>query len=664
MRHELKRYQEQYPPLDIETDLSSEDTKKAIGSLKSSVFLEEVKPLLRAYDDRMIKIEKENSKLNSENTSLKAQVKSLELEAARLRNENAKQPDINSEDHADLIDRARILTDENDKLMAEHRKLINEISYLRANVQDRDSSAEGIAKQISEANEKVIQAEQEVRAVYEWKREAEDIIKSKGSDLLVLTEENSQLKHEVKAMRKQLSKEKEKRVVLEQSVEEITAAYKNGLTDMNNFTRKEADLNEEIKGLQLQCDELAAALSDATREAAVLTDENQALSQTLLKLESQLKQKDDQDIKRYQEQEELKQSVADAHLERDKVLLQLENKNQEIKRLDERLQKTLRRHQDQFKAEKQMLQDHFALERRQLLEEINSISIKCANASVQMERAVREKKAIEGELERLNNRYPTEIERLESVQIELNERLLRQNRDREDALLKLENYQESMAREMNKFEAEKKSLAHEANLLSNRLSKAEKEVEISRQDKLRSFQKLTELESQLSLINKQMEEEKMKLSTEVHELKSKHEKELSEYRYELNFLTALNEKQKAEIQDILVNQQKMSLSWKDEAHVTKKKYESVINEIQEQLKQTTKKLEDAQTVIARLSLLKDDLQTQIEKEKKAHGNMHSLVKEAEAKAASAIAQVKVLLRRESDLISQLSQLRKFLSEFN
>lgn len=84
------------------------------------------------------------------------------------------------------------------------------------------------------------------------------------------------------------------------------------------------------------------------------------------------------------------------------------------------------------------LKTQMSREKRQLIEEMQQIETKLLETEIKNERLVREKRAAETELQRLSQTQPTESERYQSVVSDLNSRLRRLERERDESCSKLE----------------------------------------------------------------------------------------------------------------------------------------------------------------------------------------------------------------------------------
>ncbi len=84
------------------------------------------------------------------------------------------------------------------------------------------------------------------------------------------------------------------------------------------------------------------------------------------------------------------------------------------------------------------LKGQHSAEKRKLVEEITLYETKCTDLQSQMERAVRDKRSAENELEKMTRHIPGQVDQLEMTIDELNTRLRSSERERIEALHQLE----------------------------------------------------------------------------------------------------------------------------------------------------------------------------------------------------------------------------------
>jgi chromosome segregation ATPase len=304
----------------------------------------------------------------------------------------------------------------------------------------------------------------------------------------------------------------------------------------------------------------------------------------------------------------------------------------------------------------------FGQERKRLLEESSDLQIRSAEFQIQVERAMREKRAIENELERLKHHYPVEIDRLENVQAELQERMLRHERDRDELQHKLETNQERFSREIDRLEKEKQMLLTEVDVLTRRANQSDYDKQDATDDMRKITKQLADLKEEYSQLQLNRDQLSRDNATALMHLQTKYEAEIADLNNKLKSMSSAYDKQNTEIQQLLQAQQKLGRQWKDESQRSKQKFEQFIEDLAQQIKVTRDQLEATRMDLTRSNQTRDELEQQIQEEKKSHAQLHAILQEAEARAQSASSQVRLLLDREASLISQVKSFQRTIDQ--
>lgn len=126
------------------------------------------------------------------------------------------------------------------------------------------------------------------------------------------------------------------------------------------------------------------------------------------------------------------------------------------------------------------MRSQFNAERRKYCEEIQKLEILCADLSTQADRAIREKRAAESELDKITLHIPAEADRLTMALEELHSKLRASERERQEATQKLESVYQKMQSNQNQFEIERHQANERIEDTYRRLKRMEREVEDSK----------------------------------------------------------------------------------------------------------------------------------------------------------------------------------------
>ena len=192
----------------------------------------------------------------------------------------------------------------------------------------------------------------------------------------------------------------------------------------------------------------------------------------------------------YKKQQELAQMIDGVTLERDVAQATEANSRKEIEmlqsKLDEvhsRTRETIEKEVDRCVYSANLTQlngssrAQFSAQREKLIQEINNLEGSRAQLQALMERAVREKRAAENELDRLTSSYPVELERLSRTIDDLTCKLRSSELTKIEMTRQVDNYKNRLIKEENKFEADKAQLSNLSQDAFRKLRKSEADLE-------------------------------------------------------------------------------------------------------------------------------------------------------------------------------------------
>lgn len=157
---------------------------------------------------------------------------------------------------------------------------------------------------------------------------------------------------------------------------------------------------------------------------------------------------------------------------------------------------------------------------------MSELEISRAELQLQMERAIRDKRSVEMETEKIRKHVPLEIDRLHALLEELQEKQRRLERERDDASFQLERAISVHQRKENDFEKLKHHLAFESELAEKRLKRAESELLQTKNENMTLFKKFSELEHSHKQFMEETEVEKRQLDLDLANTRRLHEREV------------------------------------------------------------------------------------------------------------------------------------------
>lgn len=589
--------------------------------------------------------------------TIKAQLKSATLENERLKisGSNSQEYQVYNES---LQDRMRILSEENDALLERLRQVGNEY----AKTQEENS---GLIRQLAELSDRLNETEINYSEskylsdnVLVMKKNYEDEIERMNRDAKLIQEDNERLREDIDRLRVNLEKVHSDLQESRKTAMDLTLVYKSGVKDMEKLAAKETALIAELKRASLQSEEYASMYSQAQFEMDTMCRERLDMLATMKKLETEWVDYENRMITEQKKLNEALDREVQAKSDQHKMALCEEQLMNDIKRLESRIKQLQDRQQEIITVETEKFRHHYEQEKKRLSEELTTALFQKTEFASQVERAIREKRIAESELAKIKEYIPVELQKLQGTIEEYQTRIRRAENEKNDAIHQLESLQLKLSRENNRFEKEKQLLSEEINVLQQRIRNVERDSVETKQDRIQLFNKLHETEQKLNSQLELVEEMRLEAKNASEQMIRKFDFERRELEKRHEQSGAVIEKLNKEIQDLLTQQQKMAIKWKEEARLNTKNFERIVEELQERLQKADIRVKEANERNVKVSQLKDDLMAQTEDLKKKLAQIQTNLQITNNRASNSSQQVKILLEREHELINELKTLRK------
>lgn len=285
-----------------------------------------------------------------------------------------------------------------------------------------------------------------------------------------------------------------------------------------------------------------------------------------------------------------------------------------------------------------------------------------AEKQAQLERAMREKTAVEKELEKLYNEGPSEATRAGMTVEELQKRLSRVEVTRDEAILQADSLQSSLRRSETQTENEKNYLKSQITELKKRVKTLESEVENVSNSRLQLLDEIDKQKREVIQSKQQKEESQTRASSEVSSLRQKLEIQEKDFDSRIKSTENLNRQTINDLREMLTAQQRVGNKWRDESRIMSQKFEASINE----LKQESARMERKHDEVVKRLIIEQERSDTFEQElmtsRASQEKLQRMVADAEARADAASTQVQTLLNRERQLLHERKELNRELDQ--
>ncbi|CAB4001168.1 sodium channel and clathrin linker 1-like [Paramuricea clavata] len=342
------------------------------------------------------------------------------------------------------------------------------------------------------------------------------------------------------------------------------------------LSSKEQDVESRLEEYRTKVIELESRLTSSMGMCKRVQEQNTALEE---RIEALLKKSLEQERVEYEAGKHVRESmqlVENAVLERDQVLVREKQKSEEVNRLHEVIQKLLHDAGTKTKEEVRKVKDHCNKNLQKLMEELQYMEMEGAEKQAQLERALREKGAVEKELEKIYQEGPSEITRTGMTFEQLQKKIIIAEKTKEEALQARESLTSLMHKMEKKHDRQKTQLLLQNEELKKRVKQLISESEDIATNRLMLIDEIDNLKRELLLSQTVQEQLKQKSVTEVASLEQRHKVKERHFEEKLQNVEGMNAHSVNELREMLTAQQRMGFKWKEESQVLSKKFEETV----------------------------------------------------------------------------------------
>ncbi|XP_061298519.1 sodium channel and clathrin linker 1 [Pezoporus flaviventris] len=405
--------------------------------------------------------------------------------------------------------------------------------------------------------------------------------------LQIVAQQNVELQNQQKQLRQARKDEQTANV----KVDEMTRSTKRLQTQLERKEenmlfdqQREAAFGRHLYQMQTRIKQLETRLSITVQDAQQQRKERAAWEKQIVELQKKIanlvREKHDA-VAKTQDYIHLLQ---EANLQKSWAFSREKKKEEEIKKMKYEMSRFAEDNAARIRKAVDMAKKQYKVQISRLEEELSALQMECGEKQCQIERAIREKKAVEAELEKIyreDEGYESDNRKLE----QLHQKYLLAETTIDDLQLTLQTTQNKLKQlEMNFEEEKSRSQEVVCNLQSTLKSEREKSVSISEQS-LKVQQENEQLQKEMEDLRKQVIEAQRKANIKISTME--HERDVREHGYEarLKEMEDSSQKSTAELTCLLLAQQKATNRWKEETNKITETTEARIRKLERELSQ-------------------------------------------------------------------------------
>ncbi|XP_013399684.1 sodium channel and clathrin linker 1-like [Lingula anatina] len=403
--------------------------------------------------------------------------------------------------------------------------------------------------------------------------------------------------------------------------------------------------------------ELESKLSTQNYEVDQLKKDKTELDQKLTELQKKNSDLEQKEYEFHLQNRENVQMAENALLEKDQALLREQQQTEENQRLQDQMSKLIDEAGLRTKKEVENIRKQCNNNIAKLMEELQNMEMDNSEKQAQLERAIREKRAVESELEKLYQEGLVMGSKEQANYEELNKRACQAETLRDEAVIKLESLQGNVKRmEMNHIQ-EKSQLQMQIDQLRERVTTMSQEFEDVNQERMKLLDETDKLKRKTQQAQKEKEAADRKCSKELTLRDQEQLMKERECEVRMQSMEDAHRQSTKELRNMLLQQQRMGAKWKEECQAISQKFEGKITDLRDEngrlkrrAEELTRLLEECKEKTVQAENLVLEYTNNIKK-------MENRVRDAESRAKDAATQVSKQLARER----RMRQERRFLA---
>lgn len=540
LSEELARYQTKYPALSREEQMEIlQVSEKDLSSSSLPPWMlasEQMNPLLVAYDTRIYEVERQNTLYKERINEMTSQIRTLIQENDSLNEKlsqsllsKVKQAEkgtlgdvihqsstVGSEEWRDLQERSKLLEEENNVLLEENNSLRKEVNRLRE--ESKKIVGESHSIPILDGDRDKVLLRNAHLKLQSMQLERENALKQ----VQIYVQKVKQLQSEINQLNSTLNASSMRHKELEQNIDGYMRQISNLERERDRYLQQE----KTYKRMEFDVQEYRERIKSLDSDVIRLQGEREKLLRDISDQEQRLINHQTSEFEALQKVEQSAEMIENLRVEKEGTRKQNENYRQEIDRLEKKIKKMTEEHAD--KCRQLVIETH---EKDQytissLREEIRQLQMESAHTKSQIERAEREKKNAEEEVNKIIKAAESDHVANPHMIAELNRKIQFANTERDEAERMYENLRSAQKRATLQWEQEREQLHVQISEHSKRVIKMERELHDERENNKRLARELDTVQKAIQNLQFEKQDQERSLKEKITELVETHKFQL------------------------------------------------------------------------------------------------------------------------------------------
>uniref|UniRef100_A0AAX7W7F7 Sodium channel and clathrin linker 1 n=1 Tax=Astatotilapia calliptera TaxID=8154 RepID=A0AAX7W7F7_ASTCA len=362
--------------------------------------------------------------------------------------------------------------------------------------------------------------------------------------------------------------------------------------DMGEARGREHAADRRLQQLQAALSQLETRLKAASQEAEAVRREQTVWERKVGELQARCTTLEEEKYEALSKVRESVQVAEEATLHKDQALLREKQKTEELEKTKEAIKQLIYDAAVRTKKEVGNVRKQCNVQIHRMAEELSALQLECSDKESQIERSLRERKAVEEELEKVykEGRAEPEFRKIDA----LHQRCLDAERQREDISLTLQSTQNKLKTMEMEYSEELSRCQEEVRRLQSSLASARNDCIDVSEERLQLQQENFQLRKEMDELRKATLQVQNKAKQQVSKLEQEYSLKEQELDARVRELEESSRSSSADLTRLLTAQQKSTQRWKEEAKNLVHAFETKITTLKAELnrqKQRSRELE-------------------------------------------------------------------------
>ncbi|NWV70435.1 SCLT1 protein, partial [Malurus elegans] len=477
-----------------------------------------------------------------------------------------------------LQEQLRLAKQEKDQAVELWQTLLQEHDRLQQQYQERLTESQIHVAEKKKQNDQLTSIHQLNRQLHIAK---EQIELTNQQFLQTVTEQNVELEELRKKLRQAKIDRQAANAKLEEMMklkERLQSQVERKEEDRISAQERETASDKRLQQMQSSIKQLEIRLCMTAQESERLKAERAVLEEQISELQAKSASLESEKYEAVAKVQDCIQLLEEATLEKNQALFEEKQKEEEIKKLKDEMSQLAEDTAARIRKEVDAAKKQCNVQVSRLTEEVSALQMECGEKQSQLERTIREKRAVEEEIEKIYRQYrehESDSRKLE----QLHQKYLLAEAAKEDLQLSLQMTQNKLKQLKMNSDEEKSRCQEVINKLQSTLDSERQKSTFVSEQRLKLQQENEQLEKEMEGLRKLAIEVQQKAKIKICTMEHEHAVKENGYEARLKEMEDTSLKSTAELRRLLVAQQKATNRWKEETKNLTETAEARINKL-------------------------------------------------------------------------------------